>query len=45
MQISPMADVLTTSQVEFRQSKGEWRVVGTATVITGNTINVHLGDT
>ena len=44
MQISPVADVLDTSQVEFRQSKAEWRIVGTATVVTGNTVKVHLGD-
>jgi hypothetical protein len=45
VQISPIADVLATSQVEFRQSKAEWRVVGTATVTTGNTVTVYLGDT
>ena len=44
VQISPVADVLDTSQVEFRQSKAEWRVVGTATVVAGNTVKVHLGD-
>jgi hypothetical protein len=45
VQISPIPDVLTTSQVEFRQSKSEWRIQGTATVTTGNTVNVFLGDT
>ncbi|HEV7658177.1 MAG TPA: hypothetical protein VGP36_26050, partial [Mycobacteriales bacterium] len=45
VQISPIPDVLTTSQVEFRTSKGEWRVVGTATVTTGNQITVWLGNT
>jgi len=45
VQISPIADVLDTSQVEFRQSKAEWRVVGTATVTTGNVVTVYLGDT
>jgi K319-like protein len=44
VQISPVADVLDTSQVEFRQSKAEWRIQGTATVTTGNTVKVHLGD-
>jgi K319-like protein len=44
VQISPIADVLTTSQVEFRQSKSEWRIQGTATVVTGNTIKIHLGN-
>ncbi len=44
VQISPVADVLDTSQVEFRQSKSEWRVAGTATVVTGNTVKIHLGN-
>jgi hypothetical protein len=44
VQISPVADQLDTSQVEFRQSKAEWRIVGTATVVTGNTVKVHLGN-
>jgi hypothetical protein len=44
VQISPIPDVLATSQVEFRQSKAEWRIQGTATVVTGNTIKVHLGN-
>ncbi|HEV7654858.1 MAG TPA: hypothetical protein VGP36_09015, partial [Mycobacteriales bacterium] len=44
VQISPQPDVLTTSQIEFRTSKGEWRVVGTATVTTGNVITVWLGN-
>ena len=44
MQISPVADMLDTSQVEFRQSKSEWRVAGTATVVTGNTVKIHLGN-
>jgi hypothetical protein len=45
VQISPIPDVLTTSQVEFRTSKAEWRIQGTATVVTGNVITVHLGST
>jgi hypothetical protein len=44
VQISPIADVLTTTRVEFRTDKSEWRVEGTATVTTGNTIKVHLGN-
>jgi hypothetical protein len=44
VQISPIADVLARpTQVEFRTSKSEWRIQGTATVTTGNTIKVHLG--
>ena len=45
VQINPQPDVLTTSQIEFRTSKTEWRIVGTATVTTGNVITVHLGNT
>jgi hypothetical protein len=44
VQISPVADVLDTSQVEFRQDKSEWRIQGTATVTTGNSIKIHLGN-
>jgi hypothetical protein len=45
VQINPIPDVLTTSQIEFRTSKGEWRIVGTASVVTGNVITVWLGNT
>jgi hypothetical protein len=45
VQISPQPDVLTTSQIEFRTSKSEWRIVGTASVVTGNVITVRLGNT
>ena len=44
VQISPIADVLTTTRSSSAPSKGEWRVEGTATVNTGNTIKVHLGN-
>jgi hypothetical protein len=44
VQISPIADVLTTTQVEFRTDKSEWRVEGTATVTTSNTVKIHLGN-
>jgi hypothetical protein len=45
VQISPQADVLPLpSQVEFRTSKGEWRIQGTAAVTTGNKVIVHLGN-
>jgi hypothetical protein len=43
VQISPIPDVLDTTRVEFRQGNREWRVEGTATVVTGNTVKVHLG--
>ena len=44
VQVSPQADVLDTTRVEFRTSKGEWRVEGTATVTTGNAVKIHLGN-
>jgi len=44
VQISPIADVLTTTRVEFRTDKSEWRVEGTATVTTSNTVKIHLGN-
>jgi K319-like protein len=45
VQISPQADVLAApTQVEFRTSKGEWRIQGTAAVTTGNKVIVHLGN-
>jgi hypothetical protein len=44
VQISPIPDVLDTTQVEFRQDKSEWRIVGTATVTTDNSVKVHLGN-
>ena len=44
VQINPQADVLTTTRVEFRTGSGEWRVEGTAQVVTGNTITVHIGN-
>ncbi len=45
VQINPKADVLTTTRVEYRTGTGEWRVEGTAQVVTGNTITVHIGNT
>ena len=45
VQINPRPDVLTTTRVEYRTGTGEWRVEGTAQVITGNTITVHIGNT
>ena len=45
VQINPKADVLTTTRVEFRTGTGEWRVEGTAQVVTGNTITIHIGNT
>jgi hypothetical protein len=45
VQVSPIADVLSTSRVEFRTSKGEWRVEGAATVVTANVVKIHLGNT
>ncbi len=45
VQINPQADVLTTTRVELRTDKSEWRVEGTSTVTVGNTITVHIGNT
>jgi hypothetical protein len=45
VQISPKPDVLTTDQVEFRQSKREWRVSGTASIVETNTVTVWVGTT
>ena len=45
VQINPKADVLTTTRVEYRTGTGEWRVEGTAQVVTGNTITIHIGNT
>jgi hypothetical protein len=44
VQISPKADVLTTTRVEYRTGTGEWRVEGTAQVLNSNTITVHIGN-
>jgi hypothetical protein len=44
VQVSPKADVLTTTRVEYRTGTGEWRVEGTSQVVTGNTITVHIGN-
>jgi hypothetical protein len=44
VQISPIAEMLTATQVEFRTDKSEWRVEGTATVTTSNTVKIHLGN-
>jgi hypothetical protein len=44
VQISPRPDVLTPSQVEFRQSKAEWRIVGNSTIVDANVVTVWIGD-
>jgi hypothetical protein len=44
VQINPQADVLTTTRVEYRTGTGEWRVEGTAQVVTGNQVTVHIGN-
>jgi hypothetical protein len=36
--------VLTVDQAEFRQSKREWRISGTAGITTANTVTVWVGD-
>jgi hypothetical protein len=42
-QISPRPDVLTVDSAEFRTSKGEWRITGTSSVTTTNTVTVWIG--
>jgi hypothetical protein len=38
-------DTLTVTRAEFRADKAEWRVDGTATVLTNNVVTVHSGPT
>jgi hypothetical protein len=38
-------DTLTVTRAEFRTGKSEWRVDGTATVITANVVTVYAGPT
>jgi hypothetical protein len=44
-QVSPRPDVLTVDQAEYRTSKGEWRLSGTASVTTSNQVTVWIGST
>jgi len=44
-QVSPRPDVLTVDQAEYRTSKGEWRISGTASITTGNQVTVYIGGT
>lgn len=38
-------DTLTVTRAEFRADKNEWRVDGTATVITANVVTIYAGPT
>jgi len=38
-------DTLTVTRVEFRTTKNEWRVDGTATVVTANVVTIYAGST
>jgi hypothetical protein len=44
-QVSPQPDVITVDLAEFRQTKREWRVTGTASITNNNTVTVWIGDT
>ncbi len=53
--VTAIDDVLTITDAQFRESKGQWIIVGTATVLgppelgvgggPGNTITIHIGPT
>jgi len=40
--VTPITDQLTVSDAELRTGKTEWRINGTASITTGNTVNVYL---
>ncbi|GGK83407.1 PKD domain-containing protein [Ornithinimicrobium pekingense] len=40
--VSQIADVLTVSSAQYRADKGEWRVAGTASITSVNTVRVYL---
>jgi hypothetical protein len=44
-QVSLRPDVLTVDEAQYRTSKGEWRVSGTASITTGNQVTVWIGGT
>jgi hypothetical protein len=39
--VAPKLDVLTVTSAEVRTGKNEWRIAGTATMWTGNTVSVY----
>ena len=40
--VTPVVDQLTVTSAELRTSKTEWRISGTASIGTGNTVSVYL---
>ena len=40
--VTPIVDQLTVTSAELRTSKTEWRISGTASIVTGNTVSVYL---
>jgi hypothetical protein len=45
VQIAAVTDTLAVSRARFQTRQGQWTVVGTATVLAGNTVTIHLGPT
>jgi hypothetical protein len=45
VQIAAVTDTLAVSRARFTTRQGQWTLVGTATVLTGNTVTIHLGPT
>lgn len=43
--VTPVTDVLTVGEAQFRPSKNEWRVSGTASVTVVNSVKVYLRNT
>jgi hypothetical protein len=42
VQISPRPDVLTVDQAEYRRNGAEWRISGTASIVTTNTVTIYV---
>jgi hypothetical protein len=40
--VTPIVDQLTVTSAELRTNKTEWRISGTASIVTGNTVSVYL---
>ena len=45
VEVSQMADQLTVGQAQYRADKREWRVSGTASITSNNTVKVYVVDT
>jgi len=40
--VTPIVDQLTVASAQLRTGKTEWRISGTASITTNNTVNVYL---